>query len=229
MPETIYPKFCPVAMAADMLEPRWTMLVLYEMWAGSTRFNEIQRGVPGMSPGLLSKRLKDMETKGLIIRQDSPIKGHAEYITTPLANELEPLVEKLGEWAHRNIDSEVSLQNLNARFLMWNIRRKINQLELPKSKSVIQFVLKNAPEDTVNYWLVSKPGLDTDLCYTDPHFDVDLFITCDLRSLTAAWMGHSTFEKEIDAGNIVLLGHEVMARNLTKWLVRSSYALSGAN
>ncbi len=61
MTDSNYPKFCPVAMAASLLEPRWTLLLLCEMWFGSTRFNEIQRGVPGMSPGLLSKRLKEME------------------------------------------------------------------------------------------------------------------------------------------------------------------------
>ena len=69
MQDSSYPRFCPVAMAASLLEPRWTMLVLCEMWSGSTRFNEIQRGVPGMSPGLLSKRLKEMETNGLVTRR----------------------------------------------------------------------------------------------------------------------------------------------------------------
>jgi DNA-binding HxlR family transcriptional regulator len=219
-----YPKFCPVAMAADMLEPRWTMLVLCEMWSGSTRFSEIQRGVPGMSPALLSKRLKEMEGKALVIKQDNSAVGYAEYCTTPLADELEPIVRQLGEWAHRNIDGEVSLQNLDARLLMWNIRGNINKLELPKKKCVIQFILKDTPAEAVNYWLVSKPGLETDLCYTNPRFDVDLFLSSDLRSLTSAWMGHSSFTKELEAGNIMLNGNMAMARNLTKWLVRSSYA-----
>ena len=66
MPKSLYPLFCPVAMASEIIEPRWTMLVLCEMWNGSTRFNQIQRGVPGMSPTLLSKRLKEMESKGLV-------------------------------------------------------------------------------------------------------------------------------------------------------------------
>jgi DNA-binding HxlR family transcriptional regulator len=224
MSQISYPRFCPVAMAADMLEPRWTMLVLCEMWSGSTRFNDIQRGVPGMSPGLLSKRLKDMETKGLVSRQHNSAVGHAEYYTTPLADELEPLVRGLGEWAHRNIDSEVSLQDLDARMLMWNIRAKINKLELPRKRCVIQFILRDESKDKVDYWLVSNPGLETDLCYTNPRFDVDLFLTCELRSLTSAWMGHSSFEQELEAGHIVLTGHEVMARNLTKWLIRSSFA-----
>lgn len=224
MTESNYPKFCPVAMAASLLEPRWTLLLLCEMWFGSTRFNEIQRGVPGMSPGLLSKRLKEMEANGLVIRSDAGPGAHAEYFTTPLANELEPLIRGLGEWAHRNIDCEVSLQNLDARLLMWNIRGKIDLLQLPKRKSVIQFMLNDAPNETANYWLVAKPGEEADLCYTDPKFDVDLYVVCDLRALTSAWMGHSTFKAEIEGGRISLTGHDLMARTLTKWLKRSSFA-----
>ena len=224
MTDSGYPKFCPVAMAASLLEPRWTMLVLLELMSGSTRFSEIQRGVPGMSPGLLSKRLKEMEANGLVERLQGGRGAHSEYVTTTLANELEPLIKGLGEWAHRNIDCSVSLQDLDARLLMWKIRGKIDLLQLPKRKSVIQFILNDAPNDTVNYWLVSKPGEETDLCYTDPKFDVDLFIVAELRSLTSAWMGHTTFEDEIDKGDITLTGNSLMAQTLTKWLVRSSFA-----
>ena len=211
-------------MAASLLEPRWTMLLLCEMWCGSTRFNEIQRGVPGMSPGLLSKRLKELEANGLVTRLDSGRGMHAEYFPTPRANELEPLIRGLGEWAHRNIDCEVSLQNLDARLLMWKIRGKIDLLQLPKRKSVIQFILNDAPNETANYWLVAKPGVETDLCFTDPKFDVDLYVISELRALTSAWMGHSTFEAEIESGLISLTGHNLMARTLTKWLTRSSFA-----
>lgn len=224
MTDSSYPRFCPVAMAASLLEPRWTMLMLCEMWSGSTRFNEIQRGVPGMSPGLLSKRLKDLEANGLVTRYSDSTGGHSEYVTTPLADELEPLIRGLGEWAHRNIDCEVSLQDLDARLLMWNIRSKIDLLQLPKQKSVIQFILKDPPNETANYWLVAKPGEEVDLCYADPKFDVDLFVVCELRALTSAWMGHSTFEEEIRNDRISLMGHDLMSRTLTKWLARSSFA-----
>jgi DNA-binding HxlR family transcriptional regulator len=46
-----YQQFCPVAMAAEILCTRWTIILLREMFAGSTRFNELRRGVPRMSPG----------------------------------------------------------------------------------------------------------------------------------------------------------------------------------
>ncbi len=224
MSDENYPRFCPVAMAASLLEPRWTMLLLCEMWWGSTRFNEIQRGVPGMSPSLLSKRLKEMEANGLITKSTTSSGLHAEYFTTPKADELEPLIRGLGEWAHRNIDSSVSLQDLDARLLMWKVRGKIDLLQLPKRKSVIQFILHDAPNETANYWLVAKPGEDTDLCFTDPKFDVDLYVVCELRALTSAFMGHSSFEGEIERGQISLSGHDLLARTLTKWLMRSSYA-----
>lgn len=199
MPQPLYPQFCPVAMAASMLEPRWTMLVLCEMWAGSTRFNAIQRGVPGMSPALLSKRLKEMATHELIRRCDNPATGHAEYHTTPRADELEPIVRQLGEWAHRQVDTAVH-------------------------NCVIQFTLRDAPDAPSCYWLVIKPGFETDLCYADPGHAVDLFVICDLRALTSAWMGHSSFDSEIAAEKIVLVGHDRMARTLTRWLIRSSFA-----
>ncbi len=224
MSQSVYPRFCPIAMAADLLGPRWTMLVLCELWNGSTRFNDISRGLPGMSPSLLSKRLKEMEAKGLVQRCESGASGYAEYMTTKRADELEPIVVRLGEWAHRNIETDVSLQCLDARMLMWNIRRKINRSSLPINKCVIQFTLNDRPNAQANYWLVIKPGIETDLCYVDPGYNVDLFIVSELRAMTSAWMGHSSFETEIANEAISLIGHSGMARNLTKWLIRSSFA-----
>lgn len=224
MSESCYPKFCPVVMAASLLEPRWTMPLLCELWSGSTRFNQIQRGVPGMSPGLLSKRLKEMETNGLVQRSSADRLGHAEYFTTPLADEVKPLIFGLGDWAHRNIDSTVSLQHTDARHLMWKIRGKIDLLQLPKKKCVIQFILKKTPDQTDNYWLVAKPGEETDLCYIDPKFEVDMYVLCDLATLTSAWMGYSTFEEEIENDRISLIGNELMARTLSKWLKKSRFA-----
>src|SRR6267378_2295888 len=65
---TAYHQFCPVAKAMELLDERWTMLVVRELVSGSTRFNELRRGVPRMSPTLLSKRLKDLEAAGIVAR-----------------------------------------------------------------------------------------------------------------------------------------------------------------
>ncbi len=219
-----YALFCPVSMACLLLEPRWTMLILCEMYSGSERFSDIQRGVPGMSPSLLSRRLKEMQQSGLIERVPGSRGGQASYITTPMADELRPIIGALGDWAHRNLDPEPGYQALDARVLMWNLRRKVNYAALPNRRAVVKFTLTEAEKPDYEAWLVLRPGHGTDLCMIDPKDEVDLFVQADLRAFTEAFMGHSTFAREIDAGRIELIGDAAMARSLSKWLIRSRFS-----
>lgn len=225
MTNDCYESFCPVAKACEILEPRWTLLILSELWQGTTRFNEIRRGLPGISPTLLSKRLKEMELNGLIRRIEAAGSGDAGYETTEMADELKPVVHAFGKWAHRNIDADVSLEKLDARILMWNMRRKIDVLALPKAKTtVIQFTYPELAKDQRDYWLVAKPGQPVDLCMLDPGHDVDLFIRAELKAMTSAWMGWSSLRREIEAEKIVMVGSSKLAGTLEKWMVRCSYA-----
>jgi DNA-binding HxlR family transcriptional regulator len=214
-----YESFCPVAKACEIIEPRWTLLILSELWQGTTRFNEIRRGLPGISPTLLSKRLKEMEQNGLIRRIESSSADEAGYVKTEMADELKPVVRALGKWAHRNVDVEVSIENLDARVLMWNMRRKVDMLALPKGKTnVIQFTYPELAEDQRNYWLVAKPEIPVDLCLLDPGHVVDLFIRADLKAMTSAWMGWSSLRREVDAEKIMLIGDSKLIGSLEKWM-----------
>ena len=220
-----YNQFCPVAKACELIEPRWTLLLLSEMWSGSTRFNEIRRGVPGMSPTLMSKRLRQMEQNGLVTRSENKATGDINYKTTRIADELEPIVKALGKWAHCNIDADVTLENLDARLLMWNMRRKIDPAALPPSRrSVIEFTYPELPKEEQNYWLIARPGTPVDLCSTDPGHDVDLFVTAELKAMTSAWIGFSNLQTEISQGRITLIGDGTMAATIDRWMVRSSFA-----
>lgn len=69
MTNASYKQFCPVAMAAEILCTRWTVVVVREMLCGSTRFNDLRRGIPRISPALLSQRLKELESAGVIVRK----------------------------------------------------------------------------------------------------------------------------------------------------------------
>src|ERR1051326_4038407 len=94
-----YKQFCPVAMAAEVLCTRWTVVLLRELIAGSTRFNDLRRGVPRMSPALLSQRLKDLEQAGVVSRVKAD--GNLdlfEYHLTRAGRELQPLIEAFGVW-----------------------------------------------------------------------------------------------------------------------------------
>ncbi len=221
----IYSQFCPVSKACQLIEPRWTLQILCEMWLGSTRFNDIRRGVPRMSPTLLSRRLKDMERQGLIERSQGRFTKDVTYTTTVFANELQAIVFELGKWAHRNVDAEVSLDNLDAKLLMWNMRRKVDTAALPaKRQSVVQFIYPELPPQERNYWLIAKPGIPVDLCLIDPGHDVNLYITADLHAMASAWIGHSTLQNEIAKEKIKLIGDRALANSIENWMVRSAYA-----
>ncbi|HTF79505.1 MAG TPA: helix-turn-helix domain-containing protein, partial [Bradyrhizobium sp.] len=97
-----YRQFCPVAMAAEILCTRWTVVLLRELIAGSTRFNELRRGVPRMSPALLSQRLKDLELAGIVACTASASDPNVfEYQLTVSGRELGPIVEAFGVWGQR--------------------------------------------------------------------------------------------------------------------------------
>jgi DNA-binding HxlR family transcriptional regulator len=225
MTQGSYKQFCPVAMAAEILCTRWTVVLLRELVAGSTRFNDLRRGVPRMSPALLSQRLKELESAGVICRTPSPTEpGIFEYQLTAAGRELEPLVQAFGIWGQRWIDSELSLQHLDATLLMWDMRRNLDPDPMPKRRSVIQFQYPGLPAGQRSWWLVVDPNGGVDLCSIDPGFDVDLYVSTDLRTMTAIWMGLDTVRAALRAERMMLTGDRQLAANIETWLGLSPFA-----
>lgn len=224
MPINKFALFCPVFKACEILERRWTLLILTEMWWGSTRFNDIRRGVPGISPTLLAKRLKELEAHGLVERVEDKGSGSIDYLRTQMAVELEPIIQALGDWAYRNTTSDDALCRLDASCLMWNLRRCILQDELPPRRIVMQFTFNEPDNEPQNFWTISRPGVQVDVCHIDPGFDVDLFVISELRGMVSAYMGHTPLQAEIDEERIQLIGNPVLEKTVTRWFILSSYA-----
>lgn len=224
MPISKFALFCPLVKAYEILEPRWTLLILTEMWWGSTRFNDIRRGVPGISPSLLSKRLKQLETGGLIERVEDPATGAIDYIRTDCARELEPILEALGKWAYRNTDADDQLCWLDPKFLMWNLRRSINVEALPRRRVVLKFSYPGHQHEPRDFWIIARPDAPVDVCFVNPGHSVDLFVNAELRAMVSVYFGHTRLADEIDAGRIELVGSAVLERSIARWLELSSYA-----
>jgi DNA-binding HxlR family transcriptional regulator len=220
-----YRQFCPVAMAAEILCTRWTVVLLRELIAGSTRFNELRRGVPRMSPALLSQRLKDLEAAGIVVRIASASdRGAFEYQLTPAGRELRPIVEAFGIWGQRRIEADLSLQHLDAQLLMWDMRRNLNTTPMPSRRSVVQFAYPELPAAQRLWWLIVDPADGVDLCSIDPGFDVDLYISVDLRSMTAIWMGLDNVRAAVASRRMMLTGNRGLATNMQTWLGLSPFA-----
>ena len=220
-----YKQFCPVAMAAEILCTRWTIVLLRELIAGSTRFNELRRGVQRMSPALLSQRLKELEAAGIISRRalrNEP--GIFEYRLTPSGRELETVVMAFGIWGQRQIETQASLEHLDVQLLMWDMRRNLDTTPMPKNSSVIHFVYPELPANQRQWWLVVDPQTGVDLCSIDPGFDVDLYVSVDLRTMTAIWMGLDSVRAAVASNRMLLTGDRQLASAMQTWLGLSVFA-----
>ncbi|MDX1604798.1 MAG: helix-turn-helix domain-containing protein [Candidatus Competibacterales bacterium] len=218
-----YGQFCPVAKAAEILAERWTPLVVRELLCGSRRFNDIRRGVPQMSPTLLSQRLRTLEEEGLVER--GPVAGDTvvEYRLTPAGQALQPVIEGLGTWGKRWVRREIRSEELDAGLLMWDIHRRLRLDRVPEGRTVLRFELTDRPSKQRFYWLVIEQNR-VDICLKDPGFEVDLYIGADLRTLTGIWLGDVAFESALHEGWLTLHGPRYLVRRFRSWLALSVFA-----
>ena len=219
-----YGLLCPISKASEILEPRWTIQVLTEIWSGSTRFNDIRRGIGAISPGLLSKRLKELEAAGLVDRVEDKTAGTVDYFRTKKGVALETVLNALAVWAQQNIDAEVALQNNSVSTLMWKLRQKIDVEELPNRRSNIRFHFSGESQPHDTYWMLAQPGALPELCTADPGQDIDLYIETTSVALGGILMGRTTMARETKKGSFFLSGSAGLARTIGRWMPLSPYA-----
>lgn len=217
-----YGQFCTVARGAAVLGELWTPLVVRELLCGSRRFNEIRRGVPRMSATLLTQRLRKLEALGVIERRRG--KAGWEYHPTQAGEELRPIVVGLGHWGARWIGSVLKPKQLDAGFLMWDIRRFAQLDKFPAGRRVvIHFRFTDALRGERLWWLVVE-NRTADLCRDDPGHEISVIVESTVRALTEVWTGDSDPEKVILAGQLSVLGAGRRGQTLWRWLGRSMFA-----
>lgn len=217
-----YGQFCPVSMAAEIVCTRWTPLVLRELLCGSRHFNELRRGVPRMSPSLLSRRLEELSEAGIVSRTGKP--GATEYHLTAAGEDLRPIIMALGHWGQQWVDSKLSLTKLDPSLLMWDMRRNIFPRPPPPRRYTLEFHYPDVDVARQHYWLVVEPDGTVDLCHFDPGFEVNMVLKAPLRAMTSVWMGISTLKQELDAGTIEIAGDRAATAAFLKWLGLSPFA-----
>jgi DNA-binding HxlR family transcriptional regulator len=222
-----YGQFCPVAKACEVFGERWTPLVVRELMCGSTHFNEIRRGVPLMSPSLLAKRLRQLEAAGIVERLTDDTGRNVEYRLTRSGEDLQPIVQMLGMWGARWVESTLtSEENLDAGLLMWDIRRTLDISQLPAAgRAVIKFRFTDVPKAKSLWWLVAD-GDEFQLCLTDPGHEIDMLVDTDLRTLTRVWIGEEDLSAGLRAGTV--RGHEQpqLVEHLPRWRGERPFARS---
>lgn len=221
---TSYGQFCSVARAAEIITARWTPVVLRELFAGSTKFNDLRNGVPKMSPSLLSKRLSELHEAGIIDKREASKGRGFEYFLTESGKELFPIIETLGVWGQKFVTTEFEKYELDPTLLMWDIQRRIKTSFFPeKGRFIAEFYLRGAPRERRNWWLVIKDR-SVELCVHHPGFEIDILINAQLNALTNAWMGVNTVDFALKENLLTLECKSKYVKSFKKWFLLSPFA-----
>ncbi len=219
-----YGQFCPLAQATQVLCERWTLLIVRELLAGSSRFSEIQKGVPLMSPTLLSTRLKQLTRAGIVELKGN--KNNYSYLLTAAGMELRPIVELMGAWGHRWVRSNLDQEDLDASLLMWDMRRSVDPQTFCRPRVVVEFEYPDAPSGAQRWWLISLEN-EADLCLDDPGYEVDVFVSCSLKTMTEIWICEKKFNDAVKQGEIEVNGDPTLVKSFQAWLCSSPLSRLG--
>ncbi|WP_167104250.1 helix-turn-helix domain-containing protein [Mycobacterium sp. DL592] len=215
-----YGQFCPVAKAMELLDERWTLLVVRELLQGSAHFNDLRRGVPKMSPALLSKRLKSLARAGVV--QRSEIDGRATYSLTECGRELAGVVDAIGAWGVRWIP-QMGDDDLDPHLLFWDVQRNIPIDSWPRARTTVAFELDGVAPKASRWWLVVTEG-HADVCDFDPGYDVAATVKTSLRTLTEIWRGDVSWSRALLDGRTAVSGDAAARKALPEWIGQSKIA-----
>ncbi|PCC68099.1 transcriptional regulator, HxlR family [Nannocystis exedens] len=128
-----YHQFCGVSRALDIVGERWTLLLVRDLLLGGRRFSDLLAALPGLTPNLLSRRLKEMQAHGLVAQRRLPPPHAATlYELTPLGRELEPVVFALGRFGARWLGAPTADDRTDPRWAMVSLKRRYVGSDRPR-------------------------------------------------------------------------------------------------
>jgi DNA-binding HxlR family transcriptional regulator len=218
-----YGQFCSVARALDLLGTRWTLLIVRELLCESRRFGEIRRGVPQISRTMLSARIRELADAGVIEGRDGS--AGPEYRLTAAGRELASVVRELGTWGQRWLPRELPPTELDARTLLWDIRRRVRRDALPEHPLVVRVELADLRGAAARHYLLLRRS-EVALCTSNPGYPEELHLRATRRVLIGWWRGDLSFRQALGAG-LVLEGRRDLVRAFPGWFERYLFAAIG--
>lgn len=191
-----YGQYCPISRTAELLGDRWTLHIVRDLLTGTTRFNELIRGNPGLSRALLSRRLDRLERENIVSHDPD-----GTYRLTPAGEDLKAVIFGLATWGAKWAFGEPEPEELDPDLLMWWLHRRLEAGSLPDPRFVVLVEFDDHPK---RYWIVVED--EASLCLADPGFEVDLTVRSDRSTLYRTYLGHETLRRSHRAGDVELVG-----------------------
>jgi DNA-binding HxlR family transcriptional regulator len=210
-------QFCSIARALDLLGERWTLLVVRELLGGSTRFNDVRRGVPRISRTMLSARLRELQDARVVARHADDEHGPT-YALTAAGLELGAVLRELGTWGQRWLPRALPPGELDADVLLWDMRRRVHRDALPAEPVVARIELTDVRGAAGRRFLLLRRS-EVSLCAENPGFPEELCVRGSLRTLTAWWRGDLSLA-EARAEGMIVDGRRDRVRAFPGWFGR---------
>lgn len=201
-----YGQYCPISRALEVLGERWSLLIVRDMLVGATRFNDLARGLPGLSRSLLAKPLRQLETAGIVDWVDG------SYLLTEAGRELMPIVFGIGEWGARWAFDDPDPAELDPELLVWWMHNRIDTSDLPGVRNVLHIRFTDDPRP---FWIVVDIQ-GASVCKTDPGFAVDATVISDVNTLYRVWLGRVSMRLAIKNGDLELQGARAWTTRVAK-------------
>lgn len=216
-----YGQYCPVASAVEILGDRWTLLIVRDLLTGTRHFNDLERGLPGISRALLSERLRRLQAAGIVEKRATGAGRRTEYSLTAAGRDLQPVILSLTEWGSQWAFGDPRPEQLDPVLMLWWMRGRVRLDQLPQPRVVIQFNFHGA--QTGSYWLLLAAD-DVSLCLTPPGFEIDVIVSADLESWFRLWLGRLTYAEALRGGQVCVEAAPRLARAFPRWFAWSPAA-----
>ncbi|MFF2551119.1 winged helix-turn-helix transcriptional regulator [Nocardia sp. NPDC058058] len=210
-----YGQYCPISRALDLLGERWSLLILRDLLTGTSRFNDLARGLPGLSRSLLTRRLRRFERAGLVSKTED-----GRYLLTDAGYQLEPILFGLGAWGARWTFGEPEPEELDAQLLVWWMHTRLDTSSFPGKRHVLGVRFTDDPH---RYWIVVESGVPS-VCDSDPGYPVHVTITSDVSSLYQVWLGRVPIHHAVRTGRLEFVGPSTLTRRMDSVLRLSPVA-----
>lgn len=207
-------QYCPISRTLDVVGDRWSLLILRDMIVGTTRYNDLARGLPGLSRSLLTKRLRHLQRAGIVEW------SRGRYLLTDAGRSLERVVFALAEWGAQWMFGEPTEEELDAELLVWWMHQRIDTDLPPGRRFVLEFIFADDPR---RFWILIERG-ESSVCLSDPGFGVDVTLHTDVASLYEVWLGRVALHAAVRSGRVVLDGSATDTRRLGNVLQYSPVA-----
>jgi DNA-binding HxlR family transcriptional regulator len=212
-----YGQYCPIARASELLAERWSIIILRNIvLLGCRTFNEIADGAPGLSRGLLSKRLRDLEHAGVIQIDPKPDGPGSTYQPTRAGWELSDVMLALQNWGSQW--AELTPEQAHPGVVLWGwVSCYLDRDRLPRRRVLVRFDYPTLAGPGSRGWLLIERG-DAEICEKYPGGQEDVVVVVNDPVAFARWhLGDLEWSDALRSGAIAVNGSHQLARMLPTW------------